>query len=1592
MSYQASGSAGTYSVQGRWSVNGYSTEETASCVIAVASAPGGGDDYPVRPPTVARPVITVTGGPSLPVSVAVSCATSGAILRYTLDGTAPTVASALYTGSLDFTSNTVLRIRAFVGGLEASPITNGYYATATPLAPLVVSRTISANNTPSPAIELLVVPPSRVKSHALTESIPAGLTPHSISHSGVWDDTNRMVKWGPFPGTGAVRLTYMLSGMPGMYRLEGAGSADGLGSVTTGPDMVTMAAQDELPDLVPAVVSFERASAVTYSVMNSGRGVAMAHWTDRWYDTFYLSQNSILDSGDTMVGSFIGNSGLSLAAGATYTVTNNLSLPEISGGNYYLILKTDERGLVNETNKANNTVAIPITLPTLASTPDRVLVMPADGGGGTSVVSAGDLAFSPDGVRLAVASGSRVAMWNLQSHATASNALLGTFIGHGAAVSTVQFSPANDEVLSGSRDGTIRIWDGRTFSEARRIATPSGEPCPAVFSPDGAMVLGGDTRGIARIWDAVTRNVLRTLTGHSASVTAVAFSRDGTRALTGGSDKKAILWDVATGAILYQWTSHTQIVNAVAISPDDTRALTADGNGVIRIWNTQTGAAVSVLQQGRPLSDAVFSPDGLYIAAADRGLPGMAYLWEVGSGRVVQMFRPANVAPSTIEGVAFSPDRATIATGHSDGNIRLWESGLTAIPIHTVVALPVGVDLPVTMQSHGLYYFEIDVPADHSLVVTVDAAGGGGGASAKLSLAGLGAPKLGALSSDVRFANRAPSQESAQAGLMQTQAISDFPPDADIEAFRVLATREHLPSVYEYDHYAQAYVSNLHAEVPLSANAANKCYVLVFAPWLAAGVINATIRAEFTTLHLSGISHKQGGNAGSITVQLRGTGFGLNTVTMLTSSESAVITGEPVYPPDTTEMTLRFDLRSAVAGAYDILVLDGGEIASIPKGFEIVDGGAGDPEIELGGPSAIRFGRSGTFTVTVGNPGLTDLEDVAVLFRIVGLDPAIQPPAEGWPTYFFYQSSVAPGYQASFPMEIPGILSPQCYRPEQIYLGVEQADNCNTLATKIDLVLEQIKAIESAIIRLTQEIAELKDFKEKVCEDFVNQLEKEACKAACDFGIHRREQLKEKLKVELGKLEASKARLCAAMGAIPCKNTPPECAGGAGSAPAPASIPAPAASSSEPGGGSSLLPQSGIVLSDADWAALSDGKAGLRKDAPKAPKTPTPDFCVVRSYDPNDKIGPLGVGPDRLISSQDAMDYMIRFENFATATAPVQELVVVDYLDSNLDWSTVEFGEIRYGDRVIAVPSGQLNFSTRDLPPTSSIAITGITVGQLAVDITATFNPQNGRLEWRMVARDTQDNQYPDDALAGFLPPNNADTHCGEGQVTFRVKPKLGLALGTRIENKAAIVFDSNDVVETPTVFNTIGQVEPKLAARIAAHASELHLGEPFAFSLTLSNSGINAATGIAVINALPAGFEFVSATATAGTVTHAAGVMTWDIDSISNGVPVTANVTLRPTQEGDIVLPVIIGGSNISVTDVYQRFTIGLPKIGIRKATEGTIEVFAPSVATSYIFETCDDLSHWVPVADTPFIRGDLKIISITPSNHRTFFRLRKQ
>ena len=72
-------------------------------------------------------------------------------------------------------------------------------------------------------------------------------------------------------------------------------------------------------------------------------------------------------------------------------------------------------------------------------------------------------------------------------------------------------------------------------------------------------------------------------------------------------------------------------------------------------------------------------------------------------------------------------------------------------------------------------------------------------------------------------------------------------------------------------------------------------------------------------------------------------------------------------------------------------------------------------------------------------------------------------------------------------------------------------------------------------------------------------------------------------------------------------------------------------------------------------------------------------------------------------------------------------------------------------------------------------------------------------------------------------------------------------------------------------------------------------LNNAFGFTLTVTNKGPEAAPGAQLVDTLPGGVAFDSATTSVGTCTNVGGVITCNFGTLANGATATVSVSLPP-------------------------------------------------------------------------------------------------
>ncbi|MEX2177008.1 MAG: DUF11 domain-containing protein [Pirellulaceae bacterium] len=223
---------------------------------------------------------------------------------------------------------------------------------------------------------------------------------------------------------------------------------------------------------------------------------------------------------------------------------------------------------------------------------------------------------------------------------------------------------------------------------------------------------------------------------------------------------------------------------------------------------------------------------------------------------------------------------------------------------------------------------------------------------------------------------------------------------------------------------------------------------------------------------------------------------------------------------------------------------------------------------------------------------------------------------------------------------------------------------------------------------------------------------------------------------------------------------------------------------------------------------------------------------------------------------------------------------------------------------------------------------------------------------------------------------------------------------GAAIDNTAAITAsdqaDSVTANDTDTVqVDAVATANLSLTKTVDEAAPDL--GSDVTFTLTLSNAGPDAATGVVVTDLLPAGLDFVSATPS-GSTTYDDATGIWTIGTVNNAA--TATLTIVATATGVGPLDNLAEVTAVNEADPNSTPNNGVPAEDDRDSVtvdavsadlslELTVDDPAPNVGDDVTYTLTltnggPDAATGVEVTD--LLPAGLDFVSATPSGSTTY------
>lgn len=288
--------------------------------------------------------------------------------------------------------------------------------------------------------------------------------------------------------------------------------------------------------------------------------------------------------------------------------------------------------------------------------------------------------------------------------------------GHQAEVPLVRWNPVLPMIASGSGDCTARLWSLTASPESSvSLSHDTKDVTSLDFSPDGQHLLTGAMDGILRVWRSSDGQLVQQAPAHRGCVFNAKWNRGGSLIASVSKDKSALVWNPSTNQVVQQYVhsfpvldidwrdntmfatacvdrlvrvfdleggqpgqpirvfeGHQNDVNSVRFSPSGELLASCSDDRTVKVWNVGNPAAANLVHNLQGHNDAVFvirwsprQPNLLLSGSND----GCIRIWDITSGFCVGSLKEHK---DGISAASFSPDGAFFASASADGRILVW--------------------------------------------------------------------------------------------------------------------------------------------------------------------------------------------------------------------------------------------------------------------------------------------------------------------------------------------------------------------------------------------------------------------------------------------------------------------------------------------------------------------------------------------------------------------------------------------------------------------------------------------------------------------------------------------------------------------------------------------------------------------------------------------------------------------------------------------------------------------------------------------------------------------------------------------------------
>ncbi|KAL3666694.1 hypothetical protein V7S43_008320 [Phytophthora oleae] len=267
--------------------------------------------------------------------------------------------------------------------------------------------------------------------------------------------------------------------------------------------------------------------------------------------------------------------------------------------------------------------------------------------------------------------------------------------GHRLPVTSLCLLEDGKTAFSAAKDGSLLRWDldqqkktklvlPKDDVAAEKVKTDKDRCILALAaSSDGKFLASGGRDKFVRVWDAEKGELQESFAGHRDAVSALAFRLRSHSLYSGSLDRSIKHWNLTEMGYVETLFGHQSEVHGLD-SMYKERVVSCGRDRSVRMWKIPEETQLVFYGNSGSMDCVKMVTDEYYVTGGD---DGSLSLWFNGRKKPVCVIPNAH-GGKWISSVAVMPRTDLVASGSSDGQIRLWQADLQGRTLTPVASIP----------------------------------------------------------------------------------------------------------------------------------------------------------------------------------------------------------------------------------------------------------------------------------------------------------------------------------------------------------------------------------------------------------------------------------------------------------------------------------------------------------------------------------------------------------------------------------------------------------------------------------------------------------------------------------------------------------------------------------------------------------------------------------------------------------------------------------------------------------------------------------------------------------------------------------------